>query len=79
LGALVNDPNSLEVLANTNQGITDGTSPWLHNWYAAGGTNNPITVRVEGTNAIDNRDQKYSTAAEAGSVRFRRLVGLGYV
>jgi hypothetical protein len=44
-----------------------------------GQPNLTITIPVLEINPIDIRNARYSTATEAGSARFRRLLALGYV
>ena len=59
----------------------DVAYPWLvTNWTASNGSGNPVVTEIPATvDPITERDNKYATATEAGAVRFRRLVGLGYV
>ena len=53
----------------------------VDNWTAnIEGAGTPvITFASASSDPVAQRDAKYATATEAGAVRFRRLVGLGYV
>jgi hypothetical protein len=76
---IVND-NSSEYAASSTEPLIPFIPPWESpNWYDV--FFNPINITVSEalSDPITVRNNKYATATEAGAVRFRRLVSLGYI
>jgi hypothetical protein len=80
------EEDSDEFISNSNVYYPVDAEDWEK---AGGGNYDESSVPVitfastepepESSDAISDRNNKYTTATEAGAMRFRRLVGLGYV